>query len=68
MRRIEDEVGELRQCLESEGRYELDDIGTLSLNEDGNCVFEPCEAGILTPDLYGLSSFEMKPLSVARRV
>ena len=65
LRRIEDEVGELRQCLENEGCYELDDIGTLSLNEDGNYVFEPCEAGILTPDLYGLSSFEMKPLSAA---
>lgn len=65
LRRIEDEVGELRQCLENKGCYELDDIGTLSLNEDGNYVFEPCEAGILTPDLYGLSSFEMKPLSVA---
>ena len=24
--------------------------------------FEPCEAGILTPELYGLSSFEMRPI------
>ncbi len=62
LRRIETEVDELKQRLENEGSYELDDIGTLSVNADGNYVFEPCEAGILTPSLYGLSSFEMKPL------
>lgn len=61
--RIEEEVNELKQRLENEGQYELNDIGTLSVNEDGNYVFEPCEAGILTPSLYGLSSFEMKPLA-----
>ena len=62
LRRIEDEVDELKQHLESEGSYELNDIGTLSVNEDGNYVFSPCEAGILTPELYGLSTFEMAPL------
>lgn len=62
LRRIEDEVSELKQRLDNEGQYELNDIGTLGVNEDGNYVFEPCEAGILTPSLYGLSSFEMKPL------
>lgn len=62
IRRIEDEVCELKQHLSNEGFYELYDLGTLSINEEGNYVFEPCEAGILTPDLYGLCSFEMKPL------
>jgi len=28
-------------------------------------VFTPCEAGILTPNLYGLCSFEMTPLKMA---
>ena len=59
LQRIEDEVGELKQHLQNEGSYELNDIGTLALNEDGNYVFTPCEAGILTPALYGLSSVEM---------
>ena len=63
MQRIEDEVEELRQHLQNEGSYELNDIGTLALNEDGNYVFTPCEAGILTPALYGLSSVEMNRLS-----
>ena len=59
MNRIEEEVNELKQTLENEGCYELNDIGTLSLNEDGHYEFMPCEAGILTPALYGLSSFDM---------
>ena len=64
MQRIEDEVEELRQHLQNKGSYELNDIGTLALNEDGNYVFTPCEAGILTPALYGLSSVEMNRLDV----
>ncbi len=58
--RIEDEVNELRQHLENNGSYELNDIGTLFLNDDGNMEFKPCEAGILTPSLYALSSFEIE--------
>lgn len=60
IQRIEDEVEELKQRLQNDGHYELNDIGTLALNEDGNYVFTPCEAGILTPSLYGLSTFEMR--------
>jgi len=62
LQRIENEVNELRQHLQNEGSYEFNDIGILALNDDGNYVFTPCESGILTPTLYGLSSFEMKPL------
>ena len=62
LRRIESEVNELRQHLETEGHYELNDLGVLSLNEEGNLQFEPCEAGILTPQFYGLGAFEMLPL------
>lgn len=62
MRRIESEVNELKQLLQNEGYYEMNGIGVLSLNEDGRIVFEPCEAGLLTPALYGLGAFEMLPL------
>ena len=47
--RIENEVNELRQHIANNGSYELCDIGTLYLNDDGNMEFTPCEAGILTP-------------------
>ncbi len=62
LRLIENEVEELKMHLQNEGSYELNDIGILSLNEDGNYQFTPCEAGILSPTLYGLDSFEMKLL------
>lgn len=62
IRRIENEVHELNQHLETAGSYELNDLGTLCLNKEGNIEFEPCEGGILTPSLYGLSSFEMKAI------
>lgn len=65
LRRIEDEVNELRQHLQTEGSFELNDIGMLTLNSEGNIEFRPCEAGILTPGLYGLGTFEMEPLQKA---
>ena len=63
LRRIEAEVQELRLHLETEGEYELNDIGLLSLNDEGHLTFSPCEAGILTPALYGLGSFEIPRLA-----
>lgn len=66
LRRIEREVIELKQHMDNDGYYELYDIGVLRLNEEGHYEFEPCEAGILTPSLYGLSSFEM-PLTGERK-
>lgn len=67
MRRIESEVSELRQHLDNEGRYEMNDIGVFSMNDEGRIEFEPCEAGILTPGFYGLSSFDMKPMFKAEK-
>lgn len=63
LNRIASEVAEVRQTLENEGKYVFSDLGTIRLNEDGNYSFEPCEAGILTPGLYGLGSFDMLPLA-----
>ena len=62
--RLANEVAEIRQHLENEGKFELNNIGTIFLNEDGNYSFEPCEAGILTPEYYGLGGFDMLPLEV----
>ena len=63
LERIANEVAEVKQTLENTGKFELNDIGTIVLNEDGNYTFEPCEAGILTPELYGLGGFTMLPIS-----
>lgn len=62
LRRIEEETAELLQVLENSGSCELNDIGVLRLNNEGNIEFEPCEAGILTPELYGLNTVDILPL------
>jgi len=66
IKRIADEVHEMKQRLSEEGYFELNDIGKIFLNSEGRYEFLPCEAGILTPEFYGLSSFEMSPLSALK--
>ena len=56
MRRIESEVEELKEHLHNDGIYELNGLGTLTVNAEGNYEFTPCEAGILSPSLYGLGT------------
>lgn len=60
--RVEAEVEELKQQLAEKGEVELSSLGRLYTNAEGHVAFEPCEAGILTPSLYGLSSFELAEL------
>ena len=62
LNRIEKEVNEMRQKLENEGFLELEGLGSFSINNDGMPEFEPCLAGILTPNLYGLSTYEITSL------
>ncbi len=63
-KRIEAEVSEMRQTINNQGFFELPDIGIIQRNDDGNLEFEPCSAGILTPELYALTSFEFKTISM----
>ena len=63
IRRIETEVHNIKHRLETEGTCELNDIGLLHINADGKTEFQPCEAGILSPSLYGLGAFEIKRLT-----
>ena len=65
LRRIEEEVDELRQELDEQGSYELPDIGVLTINSEGNVQFEPCEAGILSPEFYGFGGCEFITLKEA---
>lgn len=68
IKRIADDVEELRQHLDNDGSYTLNDIGTLCLMPNGSIGFTPCEAGVLTPSLYSLSSFEMCRLNTSTSV
>ncbi len=60
--RLEADVEVVRQKLCNEGIYEFSGIGTLRMSGEDTFLFEPYEAGVLTPSLYGLGSFEMLPL------
>ena len=61
---IEGTVSDVKRQLHEQGCYEFEGIGTLFLKLDGNYYFKPCEAGVLSPELYGLSSFTMMQISV----
>ena len=66
LRQIEQEVNQIRHQILYEGSYQLEGIGTLMSNDEGNYYFEPCESGVLTPNLYGLGSFDfpmLKPVA-----
>lgn len=53
---INDAVAQLKQQLQEEGEYELSGIGKLTLGAGGRYNFTPCEAGVLSPELYGLDA------------
>ncbi len=59
---LNDDILQLTSELSNEGEYYFHGIGTLTKNNDNTFVFEADAAGIVTPYLYGLSSFEFKPL------
>ena len=63
IKRIEAEVSEMRQLINNQGFFDFPDIGVIQTNDEGNLEFEPCSAGILTPELYALSSFECYKLA-----
>ena len=63
--RVNHEVSILKQRIETNGKYEFNDLGTIYLRNDGRYEFEPCSAGILTPDLYGFGAIDVRLLSSA---
>lgn len=62
VRIVNSRVEKLESILHKEGEYELHGIGLLRENVQGQYTFKPLESGILSPNLYGLSSFEIKTL------
>ncbi|MBR4572840.1 MAG: SPOR domain-containing protein [Prevotella sp.] len=58
VRQIAAEVEEVRQVMSVEGEYNFHGLGTLRYTSEEKYDFHPCAAGILTPTLYGLGSFE----------
>ena len=61
-RRIQTAVDELKEILFTDGVAELHGVGTMNYNIRGQYEFQPAESGVLSPSLYGLSSFQIAPL------
>lgn len=61
---IEKDVADLKEQLERNGYYDLHDVGRLCVGSENNYIFEPCEAGILTPKLYGLSTYSINTIAI----
>ena len=59
LRKIENEVEEIKQQVEIEGEYKFRGIGTVSKTAEGYYDFEPCVAGLVSPGLYGFTSYIM---------
>lgn len=62
LRKIEEEVDEIKQQIEVEGEYTFRGVGTVSKTAEGYYDFEPCVAGLVTPNLYGFTSYVMGTL------
>lgn len=57
----------LRQQLLADGQADFGSIGLFVQDEDGHLSFSPCQAGVITPDFFGLDAFSMPKLSAAQR-
>ena len=58
MSRIEKEVENIQKQLDNQGQFEFNGLGTLIKDKEQKLIFEPYESGIITPEYYGLGSFE----------
>lgn len=64
---IEQKVDHIMAELHKKCSCEFEGIGSLSLTLSGIYTFTPFESGVLTPTLYGLTSFQMKSASELRK-
>lgn len=66
-RHIQRMVLDLRQQLLTDGQVDFGSIGMFSQDEDGRVSFSPCQAGVVTPQFFGLDAFLMPKLTAAQR-
>ena len=64
-RSMQRDIDALQHALREHGSCSIDGIGTLKLTDDGRYSFIPLESGALTPSLFALPRFEIRPLSIA---
>ena len=59
---ISEYIDEINHSLMDMGYMDMGTIGRLVMASDGQIDFEVCEAGVNTPEFYGLDSFHMPKL------
>lgn len=64
LKRIEQDVDDLKQLIEEKGVYTICGIGQISIHDDGQYDFTPESSGIITPCLYGFETFEFSLLDM----
>lgn len=63
VRMINSQVEEIKETLYRDGVVELHRIGRLHYTINNTYEFHPNEGGVLSPALYGLDAFSIRPLS-----
>ena len=66
-RHVQRLVLDLRQQLLADGQMDFGSIGMFSQDEDGRVSFSSCQAGVTTPEYFGLDAFVMHKLTAAQR-
>lgn len=64
---VDKKVGELIACLHENGKAVLPNVGEIHYTIHGTYDFVPYDNRVTSPSLYGLDSFEMKPLAALQR-
>lgn len=59
---LEGHIRSLQQELWESGTCDLASIGTLSLDENNELLFSPCQAGTICPSFYGLDAIDFPML------
>ncbi len=62
---VDRDVTQVKEMLQREGEFVFDGIGKLLLRLDGHYDFVPLEAGVISPELYGLDAFTIVPCTNA---
>lgn len=62
LKHIDNDVAILKQTIESEGELNICGLGRIVLNQSGSYDFQPDQSGFVSPELYGLDTFEMSPM------
>jgi cell division septation protein DedD len=65
---VNKEVEQMAQTLLEEGTVEIDNVGTLTQSSNGTIDFVPYEAGVLSPEFYGLEPVNFALLDEKKRV